>query len=84
MALAEIGFGPDHVYVREGKIKYAGLPDDVAWRAGSVVMGRTSRQYCRTCFLASRAFATGSDARRVALDACLADRPLVHDCGIAR
>lgn len=83
MALAEVGYDPSHVHPIPGgglSIKTT-IPALDRWRAASIAVGNSPRNFCYACIPGRSGDVTKTKS---VASACLADRPLVRDCGVAR
>ena len=85
MALAEVGYDPSRVTMTaNGTIRtWGNIPRIDRWRATSIARASGEKQICFEC-RDPLGPAPGCAAITAARAACLADRPLVRDCGVTR
>lgn len=83
MALAEAGYpNADVVLNADGRLTLPGyIPFEPSWRAVELAWSTTGGR--APCCLACSVVASETEDAAV-FRACLADRPLVRDCGVAR
>lgn len=86
MALAEAGYPNVTVrsYMGRPCVTAGAVPSEVMWKAISTVRGEgRSEQMCWACRLTVPDGTPLAGIDRIT-ERCLADRPLVRDCGVAR
>lgn len=85
MALAEVGYDPHYVRHgrRSGTVQISfDVPAIERWRAGQIARAHPDGPFI--CWRHYEPTDHDWHARDAAFTACLADRPLVRDCGITR
>lgn len=85
MALAEVGYDDVQVRLTPGGsiVLFPVPPGDVGWKAVSLARHASGeKNMCRSCRHRHRW--DTYEGHLAARTACLADRPLVRDCGVTR